>query len=133
MSSLQWRDEFSVGIAEVDHEHRELIELINALQKDVQARSGQQKIVRALGEIYAQIASHFALEEKMMRETRYASFAEHKEDHEILLDDLRDIMDTVEDDGVLDEIQLNDDLDRWFSDHFRTHDAKLHRSGYTHE
>lgn len=133
MSSLQWRDEFSVGIAEVDHEHRELIELINTLQKDVRAGSEQQKILQALGEIYAQIASHFALEEKMMRETNYPLISGHKEDHEILLDDLRDIMDAVEDDGVLDEAQLTDDLDRWFSDHFKTHDAKLHRSGYTHE
>lgn len=133
MSSLQWRDEFSVGIAEVDHEHRELIELINTLQKDLQAGSDTQKIVLSLGEIYAQIASHFALEEKMMRETHYPLFADHKEDHEVLLDDLRDIMDAVEDDGILDEAQMTDDLDRWFSDHFKTHDAKLHRSGYAHD
>lgn len=129
MSHLQWRDEFSVGIAEVDHEHRELIELINELQKDLKAGSDTKKIMQSLGEIYAQISSHFALEEKMMRNTRYPSYAEHKEDHETLLDDLRDIMDGVEDDGVLDDTQLTDDLDRWFSDHFRTHDAKLHRSG----
>ena len=44
-----------------------------------------------------------------------------------LLDDLRELMVGVEDDGELDEIQLTDDLDRWFSDHFRVHDAKLHR------
>jgi len=130
MSHLQWRDEFSVGIAEVDHEHRELIELINELQKDLQAGSDTKKIMQSLGEIYAQISSHFALEEKMMRNTRYPSYAEHKEDHETLLDDLRDIMDAVEDDGILDDTQLTDDLDRWFSDHFRTHDAKLHRSGH---
>jgi len=130
MSHLQWRDEFSVGIAEVDHEHRKLIELINELQKDLQAGSDTKKIMQSLGEIYAQISSHFALEEKMMRNTRYPSYAEHKEDHETLLDDLRDIMDAVEDDGVLDDTLLTDDLDRWFSDHFRTHDAKLHRSGH---
>jgi hemerythrin len=129
MSHLQWRDEFSVGIAEVDHEHRELIELINELQQDLQAGSDKRKIVRSLGEIYAQISAHFALEEKMMRTRRYPAYAEHKEDHETLLDDLRDIMDGVEDDGVFDEAQLNVDLNRWFSDHFRTHDAKLHRAG----
>ena len=33
-----------------------------------------------------------------------------------LLDDLREIMVAVEEDGELDEIQLTDDLDRWFSD-----------------
>ena len=130
MSHLQWRDEFSVGIAEVDHEHRELIELIGALQKDLQAGADTDNVIKSLGEIYAQIAAHFALEEKMMRATRYPAFANHKEDHETLLDDLRDIMDDVEDDGILDQAQLTDDLDRWFSDHFRTHDAKLHHSGH---
>lgn len=130
MSLLQWRDEFSLGIAEVDHEHRELIELINRLQQDLRAGTDTQKTVSSLGEIYAQIAAHFALEEKMMRTTNYPAYAEHKEDHETLLDDLRDIMDDVEDDGVLDETQLTDDLNRWFGDHFQTHDAKLHRSGH---
>ncbi len=130
MSLLQWRDEFILGIAEVDHEHRELIELINKLQQDLHAGTDTQRIVSVLGEIYAQIAAHFALEEKMMRNTHYPAYAEHKEDHETLLDDLRDIMDDIEDDGVLDEAQLTDDLNRWFGDHFQTHDAKLHRSGH---
>ena len=127
MSVLQWRDEFSVGIEEVDHEHKELIELIRNLQQEMQGGMDTDKILDALGEIYAQISAHFALEEKAMRTMNYSAYADHKEDHETLLDDLRDIMDEVEDDGVLDEVQLTDDLDRWFSDHFKTHDAKLHR------
>ena len=130
MSVLQWREEFSVGVEEVDHEHRELIELIRALQLKLHEGADTGEVIDILGEIYAQISAHFALEEKMMRESHYAAYADHKEDHETLLDDLRDIMDEVEDDGVLDEPRLTDDLDRWFSDHFKTHDAKLHRSGH---
>ena len=128
MSLITWKEEFSVGVAEVDFEHRELIELINSLHESARSGAGREVVIEALGEIYAQIASHFALEEKMMRVTRYPSLLEHKEDHETLLDDLRDIMDEVEDDGEYDETQLSTDLERWFSDHFRTHDAKLHRS-----
>jgi hemerythrin len=130
MTVLQWREEFSVGIEEVDHEHRELIELIRTLQQDLHAGADTDRIIDVLGEIYNQIAAHFALEEKMMRTTHYPALPEHKQDHETLLDDLRDIMDEVEDDGILDETQLTDDLDRWFSDHFKTHDAKLHHSAY---
>ncbi len=37
MSVLQWEDRFSIGIAEVDHEHREMIQLIN----DLHAAMGQ--------------------------------------------------------------------------------------------
>lgn len=127
MSVLQWREEFSVGIEEVDHEHRELIELIRDVQEELHGDVDTDRMLEGLGEIYAQISAHFALEEKAMQAMNYAAYADHKEDHETLLDDLRDIMDEVEDLGVLDEAQLTDDLDRWFSDHFKTHDAKLHR------
>lgn len=132
MTLIKWKDEFSVGIEEVDHEHRELIELINGLHDVMQLGADQVQVVDLLGEIYAQIAAHFALEEKMMRETRYPGYAEHKEDHETLLDDLRDIMDEVEDDGRFDAVQLSNDLNRWFGDHFSEFDARLHREGHTH-
>ena len=127
MSVLRWRNEFGVGIEIVDHDHRELIASIRSRQIELGSCDDPDTMIRLLGEIYAEIAEHFALEEKLMEQLRYAAFADHKEDHETLLDDLREIMVAVEDDGELDEIQLTDDLDRWFSDHFRTHDAKLHR------
>jgi len=130
MSLLRWKDEFKVGIAEVDHEHRELIGLINELHEDATESSDIDHILEALGEIFALISAHFALEEKAMRASHYPAYGDHKEDHETLLDDLRDIMDAVEDDGTFDETQLSIDLNRWFGDHFRTHDAKLHRSGH---
>lgn len=126
MSLINWKDEFSVGVTAVDLEHRDLIELINDLHALMHERATHDQVVSSLGEIFAQISAHFALEEKFMRESRYMAYAEHKEDHEILLDDLRDIMDQVEDDGSYKELQLSKDLSYWFSEHFRKHDARLH-------
>ena len=128
MSMLRWRDNFEVGIAELDHEHRELLALINELLEHASQDSDIDHVLEALGEIFEAISSHFALEEKMMRDSHYRAYGDHKEDHQTLLDDLRDIIDDVEDDGTFDETQMNIDLNRWFSDHFQTHDAKLHRS-----
>jgi hemerythrin-like metal-binding protein len=128
MSLIKWRDEFSVGVPAVDHEHRELIDLINELHDMLGTGATNDQVVETLGEIYAQISAHFALEEKFMRETRYEAYAPHKHDHEALLDELRDIMDRVEDDGRFDEERLSGELEHWFSQHFRTHDARLHRS-----
>lgn len=126
MSLIEWKDEFSVGIASVDLEHRDLIDLINDLHAVMGEGGGFERIVASLGEIYAQISAHFALEEKFMRDTRYAGYPAHKTDHEALLDELRDIMDRVEDDGRYDEERLSGELGRWFTEHFRTHDAALH-------
>ena len=127
MSILEWRDEFSVGVPSVDLEHRELIDLINDMHGLIGNGAPHDQVIASLGEIYAQISAHFALEEKFMRDSGYDSFREHKEDHESLLDELRDIMDRVDDDGSYEEDRLAQELGRWFSEHFRTHDAKLHR------
>ena len=131
MTLIDWKPEFSVGVASVDSEHRELIDLINDLHDRVGDNASAEEVVSMLGEIFAKISAHFALEEKYMRETRYPLLTEHKADHETLLDELRDIMDLVDDDGDYDEQGLSQDLRRWFTEHFRTHDARLHHGATT--
>jgi hemerythrin len=128
MTLLQWRDDFRIGIDEVDYEHRELIDLINLADASCSDDGSRERIEASLGEIFAVISAHFALEEKVMRSHRYDGLAEHKEDHERLLDDIRDIMDGVANDGVVDRTAFASRLTDWFAVHFRTHDARLHRS-----
>jgi hemerythrin len=127
MSVLEWKAEFSVGVPSIDHEHRELIESINGLIDVAHDSGSYEKVSGALGEIYTQIAAHFALEERIMRNARYDGYPEHKEDHEELLDELRDIMDRVDYDGAYEEARLGTELERWFGIHFQTQDARLHK------
>ena len=127
MSLITWREEFSVGVAAVDHEHREMIGLINELDDAMGVAADAAAVIEGLGEIYARIGAHFALEEKIMRDAGYSGFEAHKQDHELLLDELLDVIDGVDAEGRYDRLDLSTTLDRWFSDHFRTHDAKLHR------
>ena len=126
MRLLDWKPDFSVGNAAVDHEHRQLIELINRIHADIGEGVDRDELASGLGEIYAQIAAHFALEEKAMRDADYAGYEVHKDDHESLLDQIADIIDSVELEGSLDERALSSALSLWFSEHFRTHDAQLH-------
>ena len=126
MTLLQWRDDFRIGIAEVDHEHRELIALINALHARAVDGRDAPAVADFLGELHAQFAAHFALEEKVMRAQRYAGYDAHKGDHERLLDEIRDIMDGYELTGRYDASSLGAALEDWFGEHFRTHDARLH-------
>jgi hemerythrin-like metal-binding protein len=127
MSLIEWKPEFSVGNTAVDHEHRELIRLINDVHAAIGSGANRDRLAAGLGEIYAQIAAHFALEEKMMRDAGYAEFGPHKADHESLLDQLADIIDAVAIGNKLDDRDLSSRLNRWFTEHFGTHDAKLHR------
>ena len=84
MALLQWKDEYSVGIAAVDHEHRELIELINRLHDELSAsRATPVSVEEFFGDLLKSISSHFALEERFMRDEHYDQLAQHKADHEI--------------------------------------------------
>jgi len=126
MSLLEWRDEFRIGIAEVDHEHQVLIGLINELHAALGADRSGESVEDFLGEIHARVSAHFALEEKDMQARRYTEFETHKADHERLLDDIRDIMDEHSESGVLDDQAFANRLAAWFGGHFKTYDARLH-------
>jgi hemerythrin len=128
MTLIEWRREFETGVAEVDHEHKELVELLNELHAKLGAGASQEEVSAFLGEVFAKISAHFALEETVMRKHQYDEYLAHKSDHEKLLDDLRDIMDNVEAGEFLDyEVALGHAVRDWFVNHFKTRDARLHR------
>ncbi len=133
MGLIEWKSHYSVGVEAVDHEHREIIDLINETHERLVAGAEKPDISAFLGEIFRGISAHFALEEKFMREHGYDQLSEHKAAHEELLEDIRDIMDGYEADPQGARAQLSGRLDSWFTDHFKTHDARLHHRLGTHD
>ncbi len=127
MVLIEWKTEFEVGIPDVDHEHQEIIALINDLHEAMSGENATISVMDFLGEIYAHVAAHFALEEKIMRTKRYDQYADHKSDHERLLDELRDIMDDYEENAYFSDKEFASHVERWFTEHFKTKDARLHK------
>jgi len=127
MALLQWKEHYSVGVDAVDHEHKELITLINRLHDELMAKGEELSIRGFFGDLFKGISAHFALEERFMRERHYDQLDQHKADHERLLDEIRDIMDEFEGREIA-SAELGAKLDAWFSRHFETHDARLHKA-----
>lgn len=127
MALIQWQDSFSLGIAEVDHEHKSLIDLINVLHGSLTTSARTDEIAEFLAELHASVAAHFALEERVMRQAGYREFAAHKAEHERLLDEIRGIMDEQRSSPDADyERALAERLRDWFERHFRDADRRLH-------
>ena len=128
MGLLHWEKRYSVGIEAVDHEHRELVDLVNRLYDEARERGSKIAVLGFFGDLFKAISAHFALEERLMRERGYDQLMQHKNDHERLLDEIRDIMEDYETTDLFDEQLLAQRLDAWFSRHFETHDARLHHA-----
>lgn len=126
MSLLQWKPIYSVGLPSVDHEHRQLIDMINRVYAHIEESSDQQAIEACLEDICAGITAHFALEERHMRDAGYPEYAAHKTDHENLLDQIRDMMDVFAQDPDSGRAELESRLGAWFEVHFASFDARLH-------
>jgi hemerythrin len=126
MAPLEWKDSYSVGVPAVDHEHQELIDLVNQLHNALASQQPEDAVAEIFGDLFRAISSHFALEERFMREHGYDQTNQHKADHERLLDELRDIMDDYRYHEDNSGENLTASVETWFANHFKTHDARLH-------
>ena len=130
MALLSWKEEYQTGIPGVDYEHQVLIASIKEMAKQLNNNASFEEILQCLGGIHARIEAHFALEEKIMRDRKYDSYFEHKDDHDRLLEDIRGIMDNVHASDDVEKIKKNllQDIDRWFSVHFLNLDLQYHKN-----
>jgi hemerythrin-like metal-binding protein len=131
MALIEWRDSYKTGIRSIDYEHENLVWVINDLLDKLSHDCPTDDIVRSLGEIHALIEAHFALEEKVMRDIRYAAYPAHKEDHDRLLDDIREIMENVGGGGDFKKT-LGEVVNAWFTVHFSTFDKDFHGLAHRH-
>ena len=126
MSLLEWKSEFSVGIASMDFEHQEMIKMINEFYDEMIQHKDADSIEQFLGDIHAAINAHFALEERLMIDADFVEYEAHKNDHEELLDQIRGMMDEFRKDPESGFVLLRENLANWFERHFASFDARLH-------
>ena len=123
---FKWDDSFLIGIEELDYEHKLLIDDINKLHKELSRHDEKSEIEECLGDIYARMQAHFALEEHVMKEHGYKFFDEHKREHEGLLDSYTEYMvQFLNDTGVSSSNPIEDNLKHWVIEHIVASDKKM--------
>jgi len=94
---LQWKNEYSVGIDEIDNQHKNLMELIKNLLKIcmVESKTKYESFSELASAAIVLFTEHFATEEKLMLERNYPKYGEHKARHDKLLEDVKLMMENV--------------------------------------
>jgi hemerythrin len=95
---LQWRIEYSIGIQEIDDQHKKIIQLVNDLLKicrDDNNDGDHESFNQLVGTILEYFKKHFETEENLMLEKNYPQYAEHKKRHDKLLEDVKKMMDKM--------------------------------------
>lgn len=92
MSKLvEWSEELSVGIQEIDEQHKMLVDLLNQLHEAIHKRHGSEATRKILDELADYTRIHFAVEESLMRVLEYPDYEAHKREHEDLIQQMVDL------------------------------------------
>ena len=80
--ALRWDDGLSLGVAEIDDQHKALLGHCNELVEAIRQGRGAQVLGKTLARLRDYTATHFAAEERYMERIGYPELAAHRAAHE---------------------------------------------------
>ena len=128
---MEWKEEFSVGIPEIDGQHRELIDCIALIEEGMASLAPQWAVDAAMERLADYIRIHFVVEESLMRIHGYPELARHAGEHLQFADRVRNLQEQSLRADVAGEIVAF--IREWLHGHILTSDrdyaAYLPRAG----
>ena len=85
---IQWSEHYAVGVAVIDGQHREMVDIANRLLAGLRAGRERDELVETLRELVRAAEHNIATEERLMQEHGLAP-AHHAEEHQRLLQAIR--------------------------------------------
>ena len=85
MSLLAWSSMFSVGVKDIDDQHKRLVDMANALNDAMKAGHGKDAVGKILNDLVSYTQNHFAFEERLMDKHKYPMSPQHKQEHKDLV------------------------------------------------
>ena len=77
MAFLIWTDKLSVGVQSIDAQHTVLIETLNELHAAMLKGQAREAVGQILHNLLDYTRDHFAAEEAMMEQAKYAALPAH--------------------------------------------------------
>jgi hemerythrin len=86
MALFEWTPALSVGVTEMDNQHKKLIDLINRLNDAMKAGKGKDILAQVFKELADYTIFHFGAEEKYMQQFSYPEIFKQKAEHKVFID-----------------------------------------------
>ena len=125
MSFIEWTDELSIGIKEIDEQHKNLIELANSLCKKIELVDNHDMVQKAFDIFITQSKIHYKEEEDLMTKHNYPRSGSHIGEHNELLQKVKSVsyLCSVNDQTVISS--LTTIFSGYFTHHFHGEDKSL--------
>jgi hemerythrin len=89
---IEWTDALSLGIPEIDDQHRVFIDMVNRLNTFSRSRASREELRTILADLVCYAEVHFSDEEGWMQRSGYPQFQEHAQEHSTAAATIHDMM-----------------------------------------
>ncbi len=120
-----WHSEYSLGIRDIDSQHRNLFRLGALLDGLVSRGAGRQEIAPCLSALASAMRAHFDLEEKFMSARATPGYASHRADHERIYAKVASLVPEVSAGSADVTPVLLESIDAWVRKHIVTADRTM--------
>ena len=117
MTLLSWRDDYRIGIRDVDAEHKFLFDLINEVHDAHMSAHERKDVLNALTRLVAYAERHFTREEGMMTAQGYPKLDHHRQLHERLYSAIFDLNEKLQSGAKQVDAEVLRFLKNWLVDH----------------
>jgi hemerythrin len=117
MVYVEWQDCFSVHVKKMDDQHKMLVEMINALHKALLENRAWDAQRLTVDKMIDYAVSHFAAEERCMREYEFPGYREHKAEHEKFTRKALELQMRMNKAGFVLALEILDFLKEWLQHH----------------
>ena len=126
MALIEWKDSFSVGVSELDNDHRYLLDLINQLHDAKERKQGTAVVAEILVKLRDHVANHAVREEALMERIGYPETTAHKHSHANAVASIERLISINQNSHSDDTVrQVLDFMKAWFATHVICTDMKL--------
>ena len=121
---LDWKNEYSLGIQEIDNQHIKLIELINRLYDAFIKRKQAEEVLKVIKELSDYTEEHFSTEEVYFRRFNYAETTEHIKEHHFFIQKVKEFQAQAKENPGRYVFNIITFLQNWIVNHITVTDKK---------
>ena len=128
MSKIQWDDSYSIGVEEIDSQHRSWINIINDLHDVLYNESGEMvidKTAKAVKSMWEYIRFHFKTEEAFMQSINYPELTSHQVIHDTFALEVLELYNDIREGKQVLSTTVMKMLTSWVLDHILQEDKKI--------
>ena len=121
---IEWKQEYSVGINEIDDQHKRFFVIIEKLDDIVQSGGTREDTVRTLTDLASYANYHFSVEEKYFEQYEYEETEAHTAMHNAYEKKLEDFIERLKGDDPALAPDLATFSKEWLISHILKEDKK---------